>query len=123
MFKLLLVSKNGDTFPDLFVICGGNERPVNATALLDRLFLNDGKGHFTIAENAMSVAYENKSCVSVSDIDNDGDQDIFIGNLGLIRCGCSQFRAHLRDAVSRQRLVFEIILVRLPIGFWCVFGV
>ncbi len=72
---------NGDTFPDLFVISGGNEMPVNALALLDKLYLNDGKGHFMKAENPMSVVYENKSCVSVADVDNDGDIDIFLGNM------------------------------------------
>src|SRR5688572_12773346 len=72
---------NGDSFPDLFVISGGNEIPANELALLDNLYLNDGKGHFTRANQPMSVVYENKSCVSVADIDNDGDQDIFIGNL------------------------------------------
>jgi enediyne biosynthesis protein E4 len=72
---------NGDTFPDLFVVSGGNQVPANALSLLDRLYLNDGKGHFKIADNPMSVVYENKSCVSVADVDNDGDIDIFIGNL------------------------------------------
>jgi hypothetical protein len=72
---------NGDTFPDLFVISGGNEIPVNELALLDKLYLNDGTGHFKRDEGAMSVVYENKSCVSVADFDNDGDIDIFLGNM------------------------------------------
>jgi hypothetical protein len=72
---------NGDSFPDLFVLTGGNEIPANELALLDRLYINDGTGHFTKSANPMSVVFENKSCVSVADIDNDGDQDIFIGNL------------------------------------------
>jgi hypothetical protein len=72
---------NGDSFPDLFVITGGNEIPANELALLDRLYLNDGTGHFTRAYEPMSVVFENKSCVAVADVDNDGDQDIFIGNL------------------------------------------
>jgi enediyne biosynthesis protein E4 len=72
---------NGDSFPDLFVVTGGNEIPVNELALLDRLYINDGTGHFTKAGSPMSVVFENKSCVAVADIDNDGDQDIFIGNL------------------------------------------
>jgi enediyne biosynthesis protein E4 len=72
---------NGDSFPDLFVITGGNELPANELALLDRLYINDGTGHFTKKESAMSVVYENKSCVTVADVENDGDQDIFVGNL------------------------------------------
>jgi len=72
---------NNDSFPDLFVITGGNEVPANEIALLDNLFINDGTGHFKRADEAMSVVFENKSCVAVADIDHDGDQDIFIGNL------------------------------------------
>jgi hypothetical protein len=72
---------NGDSYPDLFVITGGNEIPVNELALLDRLFINDGTGHFTKEFEPMSVVFENKSCVAVADVDNDGDQDIFLGNL------------------------------------------
>lgn len=72
---------NGDTFPDLFVLTGGNEIPVTELALLDRLYLNDGKGNFKIAEKPMSVVFENKSCAAAADIDNDGDQDLFVGNL------------------------------------------
>jgi len=72
---------NGDSFPDLFVLTGGNEIPANELALLDRLYINDGTGHFTKSSNPMSVVFENKSCVSVADIDNDGDQDLFVGNL------------------------------------------
>lgn len=72
---------NGDTFPDLFIITGGNEVPQNELALLDRLYLNDGTGKFTKAENPLSVVFENKSCVAAADVDNDGDQDLFVGNL------------------------------------------
>jgi enediyne biosynthesis protein E4 len=72
---------NGDNSPDLFVLTGGNEIPQNELALLDRLYINDGKGNFTNAENPLSVVFENKSCVTAADVDNDGDQDLFVGNL------------------------------------------
>ncbi len=72
---------NGDGHPDLFVVSGGNEPPPSALAREDRLYLNDGKGRFTKAQNFLSQVYEDKSCVAVADIDNDGDMDIFVGNL------------------------------------------
>ncbi len=72
---------NGDTWPDLFVVSGGNEVPPNNFSVRDRLYLNDGTGHFTKAENFMPQVYENKSCVTVADVDKDGDLDFFVGNL------------------------------------------
>jgi hypothetical protein len=72
---------NGDGHLDLFVVSGGNEPRQNAFSLEDRLYLNDGRGHFTKAVNPFSQQYENKSCVAVGDVDQDGDQDLFIGNL------------------------------------------
>ena len=73
---------NGDGFPDLLVVSGGNEPQGNSPLLLqDRLFLNDGKGHFTIKKDFFVQKLYNKSCVTVADIDHDGDSDIFIGVL------------------------------------------
>ena len=72
---------NGDTYPDLFVVSGGNEVPENNYSTRDRLYLNDDSGHFTKAENFMPQVFENKSCVTVADFDKDGDMDLFVGNL------------------------------------------
>jgi hypothetical protein len=72
---------NGDGYPDLYVASGGNEYIGNNNNLLDRLYLNDGKGNFTKSPNSLPAIFENKSCVTVADADNDGDMDIFVGNL------------------------------------------
>jgi len=72
---------NGDGHPDLWVVSGGNEMPVNEIASADRLFLNDGKGHFSFSPKAIPPLTENKSCITVADIDKDGDQDVFVGFL------------------------------------------
>ena len=71
---------NGDGSLDLFVISGGNEVPKKSSALEDRLYINDGTGHFTKKGNAFTKQYENKSCIAAADIDHDGDKDMFIGN-------------------------------------------
>jgi hypothetical protein len=72
---------NGDGKPDLYVVSGGNEFSGNAPQLLDRLYLNDGKGKFRKSADALPPIYSNKSCVTVADVDKDGDQDIFLGTL------------------------------------------
>jgi len=72
---------NGDKKPDLFLVSGGNEPSSNNNALNDRLYLNNGDGHFTKAIDQFKSQPENKSCVAVADIDKDGDNDLFVGNL------------------------------------------
>jgi len=73
---------NGDGWQDLLVISGGNEPQGNSPMLLeDRLYMNDGTGHFKKNTNFLVQKLYNKSCVAVADIDHDGDMDIFIGTL------------------------------------------
>ncbi len=72
---------NGDGHPDLWVVGGGNQEPADDISNADRLYINDGKGHFTFAPKAFQQLYFNKSCIAVADIDKDGDQDVFIGHL------------------------------------------
>ncbi len=72
---------NGDGYTDLYVVSGGNEYVGNNPYLLDRLYINDGKGSFTKSLNSLPPIFENKSCVAIADVDHDGDMDIFVGNL------------------------------------------
>jgi len=73
---------NGDGFQDLLVISGGNEPSINSPLFLqDRLFINDGHGHFKLKPDFMVQQLYNKSCVAVADVDRDGDMDVFIGTL------------------------------------------
>ncbi len=69
---------NGDHRPDLYVASGGNEYTDNSEELKDRLYLNDGSGHFT-RSTGLPDLFENKSVVRVADFDHDGDLDIFVG--------------------------------------------
>ncbi|MBI5857169.1 MAG: VCBS repeat-containing protein [Sphingobacteriales bacterium] len=72
---------NGDKKPDLLVTGGGNEVLKNSKEGEDRLYINDGKGHFTKAILPFPNQYENKSCIASADVDKDGDQDFFVGGL------------------------------------------
>ena len=68
---------NNDGNPDLYVVSGGNELPDGSPALADRLYINDGKGHFTRSNDIPSIKL-NKSAVAVADINHDGYPDIFV---------------------------------------------
>jgi hypothetical protein len=72
---------DGDGDLDLYVASGGNEFSGKNIELLDRLYINDGKGNFTKSINAIPNLYANKSVVCAADIDHDGDIDLFIGSL------------------------------------------
>ncbi len=77
----VFLDANNDGFLDLYVVSGGNEYGDGNPALLDQLYLNDGKGNFTQSLNTIPKIYKNKSCVTVADFDKDGDMDLFVGGL------------------------------------------
>ena len=72
---------NGDGFPDLYVVSGGSEDEDGNIALADHLYINDGKGNFNEAINALPSILTNKSCIAVADVNGDGSPDIFVGGL------------------------------------------
>ncbi len=78
---------DGDGDMDLYVGSGGYEFMPGDPALQDRLYINDGKGNFSKKENTLPIMLSCTGCVSVADIDGDGDMDIFVGG----RCMPGQY--------------------------------
>ena len=70
---------NGDRHPDLYVVSGGNEFSELASALQDRLYLNDGRGQFRKADGSLPVEGTSGSRAVVTDYDGDGDIDVYVG--------------------------------------------
>ena len=70
--------KDGDA--DLFIGAGGNNTEPNTRELQHRLYLNDGKGNFTIDARAFANSNMNISVAAANDFDGDGDLDLFVGS-------------------------------------------
>ncbi len=76
----IFIDVNNDGFKDLYVVSGGYHNYTAGDVLLqDRLYMNDGKGNFTKAINALPEMRVSKSCVRAADINGDGYIDFFVG--------------------------------------------
>jgi hypothetical protein len=66
---------------DLYVCSGGVETSKYSANYLDKLYLNDGTGNFTLSNQKLptTAQYHSSSSVVVADIDNDNDLDLFVG--------------------------------------------
>ncbi|MBL7828115.1 MAG: VCBS repeat-containing protein [Saprospiraceae bacterium] len=76
----LFFDADNDNDLDLFVGSGGNKDAPGSKLLQDRLYINDGKGNFTLNPIAISINGYNTSVAVPLDFDNDGDLDLFVGS-------------------------------------------
>ncbi|MDP1844778.1 MAG: VCBS repeat-containing protein [Sediminibacterium sp.] len=72
---------NKDGFPDLYIVSGGNQYDDGNPALADHFYLNNGKGSFIPSDNLIPTITKNKSSVTATDFDHDGDIDLFVSGL------------------------------------------
>ncbi|MBT9189573.1 CRTAC1 family protein [Zobellia russellii] len=71
---------DGDGDFDLYVGSGGNQYPYHASNLIDRLYINNGKGQFVKSKGLLPEFPNVTSVVRASDLDGDGDVDLFVGS-------------------------------------------
>ncbi len=66
---------------DLLVASGGSEFSSASVNLIDRLYINDGKGHYSAApRDVWPREFGFTSCYALGDFDADGDIDLFRGS-------------------------------------------
>jgi hypothetical protein len=76
----LIEDFNGDGWNDLLVLSGGyHDLRDKDPRLLDRLYLNDGKGGLEYFPEGLPNIYRNSKVALAIDFNEDGNQDIFIG--------------------------------------------
>ncbi|MEO6000328.1 MAG: VCBS repeat-containing protein [Chitinophagaceae bacterium] len=75
---LLLFDANGDGILDLYAVSGGYQYKPDNNNYKDRLYLNDGKGNFSLTADALPGNTTSKLCVRALDYNNDGKIDLFV---------------------------------------------
>ncbi len=75
---ILLFDANGDGKLDLYITGAGYKHKANSANYQDRLYINNGKGSFTLATNALPLNHTSKLCVRAMDINGDDKLDLFV---------------------------------------------
>jgi len=75
----LFIDVDNDKDIDLMVGSGGNNAAAYSSQMQTRLYINDGKGNYSVLENALPRTMGNTAVIVGNDVNNDGFEDVFIG--------------------------------------------
>ncbi|HMI65489.1 MAG TPA: VCBS repeat-containing protein, partial [Cyclobacteriaceae bacterium] len=76
---VLFFDADNDGDDDLYIASGGTEHVKGSPLYRDHLYLNDGRGNFKSAPDALPDIRQSGSGAVAADYDHDGDLDLFIG--------------------------------------------
>jgi hypothetical protein len=114
---------DGDGALDLYVVSGGFQHEPGNAAYRDRLYLNDGHGHFRKAPtNALPDLRDCGSVVAACDFNHDGKIDLFVGsrcvpgeyplpaeNHLLVNVGGGRFEDQTPEAIKQAGMVTDAV--------------
>jgi hypothetical protein len=75
---ILLFDADGDKDLDMIILSGGFENEPNSASYTDHFYVNDGRGNFKEDPSTLPANSTSKACIRATDIDKDGDLDLFI---------------------------------------------
>jgi len=76
---MAFIDADSDGDMDLYISKIGMQLPEGDAAYQNKLYLNDGKGNFTEAKDALPPMPINSTTITVADYNKDGKQDLYIG--------------------------------------------